>query len=55
MQFLACLLVAGLWHPITAAIAGAVYLIGRIFYFRVAIPPFPPSFLKLQGVHTVQG
>ena len=36
-QFLACLLVAGLWHPITAAIAGAVYLIGRIFYFRVSL------------------
>lgn len=33
VQFLALLVVAGLKYPITAAAAGAVYLIGRIVYF----------------------
>jgi len=32
--FLALLLTAGLKHPITAASAGALYLLGKIFYFR---------------------
>jgi glutathione S-transferase len=33
VQFLALLVVAGLNYPITAAAAGAVYLVGRIVYF----------------------
>ncbi|KAK9909243.1 hypothetical protein WJX75_009377 [Coccomyxa subellipsoidea] len=32
-QFLACLILAGLSYPITSAITGVVYLIGRIVYF----------------------
>lgn len=32
-QFLACLILTGLAYPITSAITGAVYLIGRIVYF----------------------
>ncbi len=36
-QYLAVLLLGGLSYPITASIAGAVYLIGRIAYFRVSM------------------
>ena len=36
VQYLAVLLLGGLSYPITASIAGAVYLIGRIAYFRVS-------------------
>ncbi|KXZ44011.1 hypothetical protein GPECTOR_75g735 [Gonium pectorale] len=32
--FLALLLSAGLKHPITAAVAGAVYLVGRVMYMQ---------------------
>jgi glutathione S-transferase len=33
VQFLALLVVAGLKYPIAAALAGAIYLVGRIVYF----------------------
>lgn len=32
--FLTMLLVAGLRYPLSASVAGALYLIGRLFYFR---------------------
>ena len=34
-QFLACLILTGLAYPITSAITGAIYLIGRVVYFMV--------------------
>ncbi|EIE25236.1 glutathione S-transferase [Coccomyxa subellipsoidea C-169] len=33
-QFLACLILAGLSYPVTSAITGVIYLIGRIVYFQ---------------------
>lgn len=33
VQFLALLLVAGLKFPVSASVAGLVYLVGRIAYF----------------------
>lgn len=32
--FLALLLAAGLKHPVTAAVSGAIYLVGSVLYFR---------------------
>lgn len=35
-SFLSLLLLAGVRHPVTSAIAGAIYLIGRVIYFNVS-------------------
>lgn len=37
MQFLVLLLTAGLRFPVTAAVAGAIYLAGRVAYFAVRL------------------
>ena len=43
MQFLAVFLVAGIAYPISAAIAGLVYLAGRVVYFAGAFSPADPK------------
>ena len=43
MQFLAVFLVAGIAYPISAAIAGLVYLAGRIVYFAGTFSPADPK------------
>lgn len=43
MQFLAVFLVAGTAYPISAAIAGLVYLAGRIVYFAGTLSPADPK------------
>ena len=56
--FVGLLLVAGLRFPISAAIAGAIFVVGRVLYFLVRRPPSPlpvPWLMRASGSGVSRG